>query len=129
MQVMLVNKKEKKIICIADILFGLDVLIVESCNGMDVIKLQVLLEERAKIKNYTYEMDDIILKKLNLYHKRNQFGRMNEACVLYAMLNNFEKEDDDLALYPIRNEFVCMVVYDPNYSNLYIWRTFDDINA
>lgn len=129
MNVRLIDKKENKTICTADILFGLDVLIVEQCQGMKIEELQNWLEERVKIRNYTYEMDDIILKKLNLYHKKHLFGRMDEACVLYAMLTNFEDKNDNLALFPQKDEFVCMIAYNPNYSNLYLWRTYHDINA
>lgn len=125
MQVQLINKKENKILCTADVTFGLDVLIVNTCEGMDTEELQFFLEQRAEIPNYSYDMDDIILKKLDLYYKKNCFGRMTYACVLYAMLCNFEKKDDDFALYPVNNEFVCMAVYDPDFSNLYIWRAYE----
>lgn len=128
MKVYLVDKKQGTILCTADILFGLDSLIVTQCTGKNPCELQQFLEQRAYFDD-SVEQDEKVLKKLNLYQRRNLFGRMSEANVLYSMLSNFEKPGDSLALYPQKDEFVCMAPYNANYSNLYSWRANHDFNA
>lgn len=123
MNVKLYNK-ERKVLVQADVTFGLDVLFVNKCNGtMNEDEFENWLINRTNIE-FDYETDDIILKKLNLYHRKKDFGRMNEAKVLYAMLNNF-KGNDDLLLYPEKTELISMVSYDWRYSNIYIWKSLE----
>ena len=108
-------------ICTADILFGLENLIVLSCDTIDAIELQEFLTQRAKLPQ-TYEMDAIIFEKLNLTFHSYDFGRMSEACVLYATLNHFQKNEDTLMVYPLKTEFISMIDLDFRYSNIYIWK-------
>ena len=72
-------------------MLGLDNLIVKQCNNYDSKDLEELLEARSAIPS-KIEMDDIILKKLGL--TKYEFGRMTEARVLYAALNNFKTNKD-----------------------------------
>lgn len=74
------------------------------------------------------ETDIKILKKLNLIKRKNEFGRMNEACVLYALLNNFSKDTDNLKLYPLKDEIISMINYDYRYSNIYLLKKRDNID-
>ena len=111
----------------ADITFGLNVLIVNKSNNIDKEKLQYFLSNRAEYPIST-EMDLKILKKLNLLARKNEFGRMNEACVLYALLNNFSKDTDNLKLYPLKDEIISMINYDYRYSNIYLLKKRDNIN-
>lgn len=128
MKIQLIDKKENKIICTADVSFGLDTLIVNECKGMDREQFENWLLDRASFRD-SYEMDEIVLKKLNLYRKKYLFGRMSEACVLYAMLCNFEKEEDNFAVYPLHDELFSMFAFDSNYTNLYLWRACHVANA
>ena len=107
MWVKLINKQTKDVLCTADISFGLDVLCVNKCDKLKVSELESFLQNRAEFRD-SFEMDEIVLNELGLGYKKHLFGRMSEACVLYAMLTNFKKEEDDLAIYPIENEFVIM---------------------
>lgn len=124
MKIVLLNKKTKVILGTADVIFGLDTLIVKECDMFTPKELNHLLMKKAEIQNYIYEMDDVILKKLDLYHKKALFGRMTEAKVLYAMLNHFETKDDDILIYPQKNELICMIPLNPAYSNIYLWETY-----
>ncbi len=111
----------------ADITFGLNVLIVNKSNNIDKEKLQYFLSNRAEYPIST-EMDLKILKKLNLLARKNEFGRMNEARVLYALLDNFSKDTDNLKLYPLKDEIISMINYDYRYSNIYLLKKRDNIN-
>ena len=59
-------------------------------------------EELADVFTYCIQMamklnvdpEDIILKKLGLTKRKYEFGRMTEARVLYAALNNFKTNKD-----------------------------------
>lgn len=107
-------------ICQAEILLGLDNLIVKQCNNYDPKDLEELLEARSAIPS-KIEMDDIILKKLGLTKRKYEFGRMTEARVLYAALNNFKTNKDQIAVYPLENTTICMIALDNRYSNIYFW--------
>lgn len=77
-------------------MLGLDNLIVKQCNNYDSKDLEELLEARSAIPS-KIEMDDIIfiiLKKIGLTKRKYEFGRMTEARVLYAALNNFKTNKD-----------------------------------
>ncbi len=112
----------------ADITFGLNVLIVNKSNNIDKEKLQYFLSNRAEYPIST-EMDLKILKKLNLLARKNEFGRMNEACVLYALLNNFRSQYDSICLYPLQDELINMCYLDYRYSNIYILRKRGEKNS
>lgn len=56
-------------ICQAEILLGLDNLIVKQCNNYDSKDLEELLEARSAIPS-KIEMDDIILKKIRINKKK-----------------------------------------------------------
>ena len=68
-------------------------------------------------------MDEIVLKELDLYEKKHLFGRMNEACVLRAMLKNFEIKNSDIIFFPKEDKLISFQLYDSRYSNIYIWRS------
>ena len=128
----LYNHETDQILCQAEILFGLSNLIVlkaVTADGkiMDPKKLERWLEERAVLPR-TYEIDQIVLETLGLEDQAYKFGRMSEACILYAMLKHFRKDIDQIALYPIRDTYISMMDLDPDYGNLYLWkgRTEDD---
>lgn len=46
---------------------------------------------------------------------------MTEARVLYAALNNFKTNKDQIAVYPLENTTICMIALDNRYSNIYFW--------
>lgn len=111
----------------ADITFGLDILIVNKSNDIKPDILHNFLMDRTTLP-ISLETDIKILKKLNLIKRKNEFGRMNEACVLYALLNNFSKDTDNLKLYPLKDEIISMINYDYRYSNIYLLKKRDNIN-
>ena len=115
------RKTTKECLGTADIDFGLDVFFIDDCRGISKSELDSFLSKRVELP-CTYEIDEIVLKKLGLYKRRNEFGRMTEAKVLYAMLNYFESEDDDYCIHPIKNEIISMIGQDFRYSNIYVWR-------
>lgn len=125
MLVRLFNKKTKETIVTADVSFGLDVAIVNFCNGMSLSEFEQFLENRAKLP-HTYDMNDVVLKALNLYDRKNKFGRMSEAKMLYAIVNSFAKDEDDLEIHPLKTELVSMIALDFRYSNIYIWKSEED---
>lgn len=133
MKIEVFDKKEQKQLYIADVWFGLDVLNVNNyidlCKNPDIKNIEdftLFLQRRAEFKD-SYEMDDIILEKLELSNRKNEFGRMSVACVLYAMLCNFEKDTDNIAVYPLQTELVSMIAYDVSYSNIYLWKCRNQI--
>ena len=135
MKIEVYDEKKRTCLYIADVWFGLDVLIVREFTKLrDDLSISSVgdftrfLQSRAEFRD-SYEIDDIVLKKLNLYDKKYEFGRMSEACVLYAMLCNFKKKEDAIAIYPLQTELVSMIAYDPSYSNIYFWekRNADEI--
>lgn len=121
------NKKNNNLVCSADILFSPGTLLVKECDNISAIELENLLMNKARFKD-SLEMDDIVLKKLGLEKRKREFGRMSEACVLYAMLCNFET-DDEYVLFPQEDEVLSMIAYGSEYSNIYLWRKNNDINA
>lgn len=123
MKILVVDKKDNKILYKAEALFGLDNVIIQSAYGIDPYKLEMYLIQRSKLEN-TYEIDDIVLEKLALKKRKYLFGRMSEACMLYAMLTNFEKDTDNIAVYPEETEVVSMIAYDNKYSNIYLWEKY-----
>ncbi len=48
---------------------------------------------------------------------------MSEACVLYAILQNFKIKDDDYSIYPMQDEIVFMGYIYPEYENIYDWKS------
>lgn len=120
MKVEIINKRTQELICQADIDFGLETYIINSVQGITEEELECFLEEHSLLP-CTYEIDEIILKRLNLYSRKNLFGRMSEAKILYALLNNFESDKDDYILYPTENTYICLHALDCRYSNIYIF--------
>ena len=123
-----VYDKNNSVLCKADAIFGLSVVVVKSCSGMDVGDLYALINERTDVANF-YEMDDVVLKKLGLYDRKREFGRMDEACMLYGILTNFSLPGDGISIYPEKDEYVSMIAEDPRYSNIYVWRKKHDSDA
>lgn len=124
------DKKEKKILYESDILFGLGEVIVEKVysDTISETELEKELLKRAYFEN-SYEMDEIVLKELDLYEKKHLFGRMNEACVLRAMLKNFEIENSDIIFFPKEDKLISFQLYDSRYSNIYLWRSLYETDA
>lgn len=129
MEIEVYDYKTNTVLCKADVIFGLDTVIVKECipnknidlNPFTKVYLSRFLEARAELP-YSVETDKKVLSKLNLTDRANLFGRMNEACVLYAMLNNFTTpKDNDIEVFPMKDEIICMVELDSRYSNIYIW--------
>ena len=126
------SKKEKKILYEADVIFGLAEIIVKDLytNTITSEELRETLLERAYFED-SYEMDETVLKELDLYDKRYLFGRMSEACVLRAILKNFEVPDSDIIFVPKEDKLISFQAYDERYSNIYIWSGVENyrINA
>lgn len=120
------HEKEKQI-CTAKVLFGLESLIVISCDGMSKTELYSWLKARSRLPK-TYDIDAIVLEKLDLSKRAYEFGRMSEACVLYAMLNHFISPMDKIAVYPLKTEYISMIDLDFRYSNIYIWNPRKELN-
>lgn len=120
------DEEKDKCLSKIDIFIGLDVIIINDIiednyfnyNKQDLHKW---LMDRTLLPK-TYEIDEIVLKKLGLYNNRHLFGRMNEARCLYALLNNFKSDKDEIMIYPIKDEIISMVSIDYRYSNIYLWR-------
>lgn len=113
----------------ADITFGLDTLIINNSFNISSKHLYDFLIARTNLP-VSNETDIKILTRLNLLNRKNEFGRMNEACVLYALLNNFSQNTDNLKLYPLKDAIISMINYDYRYSNIYLLKkrgNIDDI--
>lgn len=138
MKIEIYDYKRDIIYCMADITFGLDVFIINECNpNLEIennpFNMEYLVSFLEKRSNFpiSIETDKKILNRLGMTDKANLFGRMNEASVLYAMLNNFSAidteasdsiiKDTDIEVFPIKDELICMVELDQRYSNLYVW--------
>jgi hypothetical protein len=124
MKVNLIHTDTGEIVVTADVDFGLDNAIVNSASGMAAEEFKIFLETRSKIPQ-TYEMDDIVLEALQLTRTKRLFGRMSEACMLYAIVKSFAKEEDDLEVHPVTTELVSMLALNPNYGNIYIWKPWE----
>lgn len=120
MKVEVWNTKTNELVCTAKITFGLDVYIVHECNGWNIQELTEWMNSRIDIP-YDYKMDIIILKKLQLFNKQREFGRMSDAIVLYSILNYFAGKDE-YQMYPSQLEYISMIDLDPRYSNIYLWK-------
>lgn len=111
----------------ADITFGLDTLIINNSFNISSKHLYDFLIARTNLP-VSNETDIKILTRLNLLNRKNEFGRMNEACVLYALLNNFSQNTDNLKLYPLKDAIISMINYDYRYSNIYLLKKRDNID-
>jgi hypothetical protein len=108
----------------ADVSFSTDTLIVLSCSGMDAGKLEDFLLSRIRCPE-GYGADAMMAKRLRLSGREYEFGHLREdAPVLYAMLGHFRVPEDDLGIYPLKNEALSMISSDIRFSNLYTWRKF-----
>ena len=126
------DKKEKKTLCHADIDYGPGTVLVKEVKNVfptlsdtfgNPFWLDRWLTLRAKDSiEPTYEFDDIVLKKLDLYDRKYLFGRMDEACVLYSLLCNYVSDGDDLCVYPLKTEIITCMSVDPAYGNVYLWK-------
>ena len=125
------DQKAQKQLCRADLLIGPGTLIVQQflpvCPGEpEGVKTKADLYRWLTIRarsmmEPTYEFDDVVLKKLDLLPQKYKFGRMDEACVLYAALCNFQKDEDSLGVWPLHTEVLSVIAMDPKYENLYLW--------
>lgn len=123
----LVDTKLNRVICTADILFGLDTLLVEACSNGNPAELDRFLMARSELL-HKYEMDQVVYDFLGLSHRMYEFGRASDAKVLYAMLHNFERPDDAIRLYPLKTEYVSMIALDARFSNVYLWKCRKESN-
>lgn len=128
MNIIVYSEVNNSIIAKADAIFGLSVVIIESCSGMTVLDLYTLINEKADVI-HSYDMDDVVLKALGLYDRKREFGRMSEACMLYGIVTNFSLSGDGISIYPEKDECISMIAEDPRYSNIYVWRKKNDLNA
>ena len=125
------NKKDK-VLCQADIDYGPCTVLVKKTKNYpkectETFGNQYWLDRWLTIRaknsiEPTYEFDDVVLKKLNLYNRKYLFGRMDEACFLYSLLCNFVSDKDDLCVYPVKTEIVTCMSVDPTYGNIYLWK-------
>lgn len=128
MEIEIYDYKTNLTFCKADVIFGLDTFIIRKCipnpeienNPFNIRFLSEFFETRAELP-CSIDTDKKVLNKLGLLNKANLFGRMNEACILYAMLNNFVSDNDDLEVFPMKDEIICIVELDQRYSNIYVW--------
>lgn len=58
MNIIVYSEVNNSIIAKADAIFGLSVVIIESCSGMTVPDLQTLINEKADVI-HSYDMDDV----------------------------------------------------------------------
>lgn len=130
MKIVAYDTKNRKKLYSFDALFGLNNIVILSVNDPCIcsVMLHEELMKRAYIKD-DYETDLRILKELDLDYKSYLFGRMSEACVLYAILHNFQKENSDIIFLPEKTELISFIDIDDRYGNIYIWRSIDDLNA
>lgn len=128
MEIEIYDYKTNLTFCKADVIFGLDTFIIKECtpnpeienNPFNIRFLSEFLEARSELP-CSIDMDKKVLNKLGLSNKANLFGRMNEASILYVMLNNFASDNDDYEVFPMKDEIICMVELDQRYSNIYVW--------
>ena len=128
MNIIVYSEMNNSILAKADVIFGLNVVIIKSCNGMSKDDLYALINRKANVIR-SYEMDDVVLKTLGLYDRKREFGRMSEACMLYGIVTNFSLSGDGISIYPEKDEYISMIAEDPSYSNIYVWRKKNDLNA
>lgn len=128
MNIIVYSEVNNSVLAKADVIFGLNVVIVRSCSEMTVPDLYTLINEKADVI-HSYEMDDVVLKALGLYDRKREFGRMSEACMLYGIVTNFSLSGDGISIYPEKDECISMIAEDPRYSNIYVWRKKNDLNA
>ena len=128
MNIIVYNENNNSILCKVDVIFGLNVVIIKSCCGMTVPDLYTLINEKVDVI-HSYDMDDVVLKALGLYDRKREFGRMSEACMLYGIVTNFSLSGDGISIYPEKDACISMIAEDPRYSNIYVWRKKNDLNA
>ena len=120
------DHKENKVLFTGKADFGPGLIDILSVNSPDsdisVSFAENFLDNRALLMApKTYEDDALALNELDLVYNKHRFGRMNEAYVLLAMLNNFAVSDDEIRLYPIKNELICMYNWNSKYGTIYPW--------
>ena len=93
------------------------------------IDLQIFLENRCpNILHPDY--DDWALDFLDLKENKCYFGRMNDSRILIGVLQRFRSNNDTYAVYPIYNECISMLSYDPIAYNVgYILTKRGELNG
>ena len=121
------SHKHEKVLFRATVDFGPDYInireVYDTDNRFNEATVFIFLEERAC--NYIpngYMEDDIALNKLNLMFNKHLFGRMGEAYILLAMLDNFKLKSDSIAVYPLKEEIMYFGEWSPKYAALYLWK-------
>lgn len=118
--------KDNKRIATANIRFSPNALLVESCDNMTLSELDRLLYQKAALP-VSSEIDELIYKELKLDSR--YFARAyDEVNILYAITKNF-KSDDDILVYPLKDEIIYMFAFNPNITQIYVWRKRNDLNA
>jgi hypothetical protein len=117
----LYDETKKACLCTADVSFSTDTVMMESCEGMDAHELEGFLLSRAVCPD-GYGAEEVLIHRFRLEGREHEFGRLQDAPVLYAMLNHFRMPNDTLAVYPLKNEVFSMIGTDCRFTNLYTWR-------
>lgn len=116
MNIIVYSEMNNSILAKADVIFGLNVVIIKSCNGMSKDDLYTLINRKADVI-HSYDMDDVVLKALGLYDRKREFGRMSEACMLYGIVTNFSLSGEKIINYfcnnlGFQNEVKQMIMLD-----------------
>ncbi len=111
----------------AEIDFEPEILLVNSVENSNPVwneeSVRNFLYNRAyEMAPKSYEDDLPALKRLGLTYNRHMFGRMSEAAVLLAILDNFSTPEDEIRVYPLKNDVVCMIAWASKYGNVYLWK-------
>ncbi len=70
--------------------------------------------------------DDLpALEKLKLADNKHLFGRMKEAYILLAMLDDFALPEDAIKVHPLEDTIVSMIDWDVKYAALYLWKSME----
>lgn len=113
---------KKKILNTGTVLFCPDTFIIEESFPWSKEELEAFLWSRIP-SFHTYTEEEQILQFLQLTHEKHNFGRMEDARVLYALLHHFANDKDFLKVYPKKNCIFTMVAYDMRFSTFYEWET------
>ncbi len=120
------SHKHEKVLFKATVDFGPDYINIRDVCSTDEkyndVTVYMFLEERAnQYISKTYMDDEKALEKLNLVYNRHLFGRMSEAYVLLALLDNFKVSSDSIAVYPLKDEILYFGQWAPKYGTIYLW--------
>jgi hypothetical protein len=117
------DEEKKTLLYTADLSFSADTLSVESCTGMSPQDCEAFLLSRCRCPQ-GYGAEKALAARFRLSGREHEFGRLQEAKVLYALLDHFRVPEDTLAVFPAKNEVVSVIGTDCRFSNLYTWRKF-----